>query len=337
MGRRILALIVVLLVGALVFGVVKTFQPLHDDGSGLVRVKVPAGASVGEIGDLLEARGVISSSRWFEANATITGSRGGLRDGTYTLRHDMRYGTVLNALTEGPKAKVIKTFKLAVPEGLSIKEVAPRVKDDVGGGYTKAAASASALRAARRLGLPKSAKTTEGFLFPATYDLLRGAEASNLVAQQLKAYRDNVKGGGYRRLIIASMIEREAQRDSERPLIAAVIYNRLKDGTPLAIDATTRYEFNEWSKPLLQSQLESDSPYNTRINRGLPPTPIGNPGLASIRAAAKPAKVGYRFYVVKPGTCGRHNFSKTDAQFQRDVAAYNAARDRAGGKSPTTC
>jgi len=138
-------------------------------------------------------------------------------------------------------------------------------------------------------------------------------------------------------LIIASMIEREAGVPKDRPLIAAVIYNRLKRGIPLGIDATTRYEFNNWTRPLRASQLASRSPYNTRRHAGLPPTPIGNPGLAAIRAAARPARVGYLYYVVKPGTCGEHAFSSTNAQFQRDVARYNAARAKAGGRSPTKC
>jgi UPF0755 protein len=138
-------------------------------------------------------------------------------------------------------------------------------------------------------------------------------------------------------VVIASMVEREAQLDQERPLIAAVIYNRLHQGMVLGIDATTRYEYDNWTQPLLQSQLDADTPYNTRLNRGLPPTPIGNPGLASLKAAAHPAKASYLYYVVKPGTCGRHNFSSTDAEFQRDRAAYDAARERAGGQSPTTC
>ena len=130
---------------------------------------------------------------------------------------------------------------------------------------------------------------------------------------------------------------REAQKDSERPLIASVIYNRLHDGMPLGIDATIRYQTRNWSSPLHVSELQRDTPYNTRINPGLPPTPIGNPGLASLRAAAHPARTKYLYYVVKPGTCGEHNFSSTDAQFQRDLNRYNAARDAAGGKSPTKC
>jgi uncharacterized YceG family protein len=150
-----------------------------------------------------------------------------------------------------------------------------------------------------------------------------------------RARRKNLTG--YDVLVIASMVEREAQLPAERPLIAAVIYNRLKDGVPLGIDATIRYATGNWSRPLRRSELEIDSPYNTRKRAGLPPTPIGNPGLAAMQAAAAPANVDYRYYVVKPGTCGRHAFSATFAQFQRDQQRYDAARTRAGGKSPTTC
>jgi cell division protein YceG involved in septum cleavage len=85
------------------------------------------------------------------------------------------------------------------------------------------------------------------------------------------------------------------------------------------------------------SELQNPSPYNTRVHPGLPPGPIGNPGLASIRAAAHPARTGFLFYVVKPSTCGKHNFAKTDAEFQGYVNEYNRARDKNGGKSPTTC
>jgi uncharacterized YceG family protein len=133
------------------------------------------------------------------------------------------------------------------------------------------------------------------------------------------------------------MVEREAQVPRERALIASVIYNRLKEGMPLGIDATIRYATGNWTRPLRVSELHIRSGYNTRTHQGLPPGPIGNPGLASLKAAAHPARTKYLFYVVKPGKCGEHAFSSTDAQFQRDVAKYNAARAKKGGKSPTTC
>jgi uncharacterized YceG family protein len=138
-------------------------------------------------------------------------------------------------------------------------------------------------------------------------------------------------------LTIASMIEREAQLASERPLVAAVIYNRLHAGMPLGIDATIRFATGNYAKPLTESELAVDSPYNTRLNAGLPPGPIDSPGLASIQAAAHPARVDYLYYVVKPGTCGEHSFSSSNAEFEADVARYNRAREAAGGRSPESC
>jgi uncharacterized YceG family protein len=120
-------------------------------------------------------------------------------------------------------------------------------------------------------------------------------------------------------------------------MVASVIYNRLREGIPLGIDATIRYATNNWDRPLTQSQLATPSPFNTRTNKGLPPGPIGSPGLEAIRAAAKPADTKFLFYVVKPGTCGEHDFSETDAEFQADVARYNREREARGGRSPTKC
>jgi uncharacterized YceG family protein len=193
------------------------------------------------------------------------------------------------------------------------------------------------VRRARRLGAPRDARSLEGFLFPATYEMITGARASDLVERQLDAFRENLAKVDLRTarrrnltrydvLIIASMVEREAQLAKERPLIAAVMHNRLKEGIPLGIDATIRYQINNWERPLRVSELERDTPYNTRTRRGLPPTPIGNPGLASIRAAANPARTKYLFFVRKPGKSGEHAFSSTNSQFERDVARYQASR-----------
>jgi len=111
----------------------------------------------------------------------------------------------------------------------------------------------------------------------------------------------------------------------------------LREGMPLGIDATVRFATGNYTEPLTESELAVDSPYNTRLNAGLPPGPIGNPGLASIEAAAHPAKVDYLFYVVEPGSCGKHAFSSTEAEFNADVERYNSAREAAGGNSPDSC
>jgi UPF0755 protein len=336
--RRLAALLAIVLLGAAIYTLYKTFQPFHGPGSGAVAVTIPAGANAGRIGDILAEKGVVDSATFFQINATLTGRRGKLRPGTYRLCQHMSYSAAIDALVQGPKAKIVKTINVTVPEGLSIREAAPKVdRGPLQGSYLKAARSARVLRKVHQLGAPRRVHTAEGFLFPSTYTLVDGAPARNLVDRQLATFEDNMAKvdmsyareknlSRYDVLIIASMVEREAQLASERPLVAAVIYNRLKQGMTLGIDATIRYHENNWSRPLRVSELERQSPYNTRLNRGLPPTPIGNPGLASLKAAANPAHNDYLFYVRKPGKSGEHAFSSTDAQFARDVARYQASR-----------
>jgi UPF0755 protein len=348
-GRRIGAVVALAAIGVALYLINATFQPFHGDGTGSVRVQIPENSDAGAIGDLLAEQGVVASGTFFELNATLTGRRGGLRPGTYTLRRDMSYGDAISALTQGPKVKVVPTVDVTVPEGPSIRETAPVVdRGPLKGSYAKAARERRVLRRVQRLGVPRGTRTAEGFLFPATYTLVDGSPAKDLVSKQLAAFEDNLKGVDMRYakrknltrydvLIIASMIEREVQIDRERPLVAAVIYNRLAMGEPLGIDATLRYALNNWKSPLKVSELESDTPYNTRTHGGLPPTPIGNPGRKSLEAAANPAREDYLFYVVKPCGNGAHAFSSTNAEFERDVARYDAAREERGGKSPANC
>jgi uncharacterized YceG family protein len=132
-------------------------------------------------------------------------------------------------------------------------------------------------------------------------------------------------------------VEKESATRHDDPLVASVIYNRLKDHIPLGMDSTTRYEFNDYTKPLTQSQLAANSPYNTRLNAGLPPTPISNPGLAAIKAAAHPAQTSYLYFVVKPCGNGSSAFSSSYNQFLADSARYQRARAAKGGNSPTKC
>ena len=348
-GRRIGAVVALLAIAVALYVINATFQPFHGDGSGSVRVSIPENTDAGAIGDLLAERGVVASGSFFELNATLTGRRGKLRPGDYTLRRDMSYGDAIAALEQGPKAKVVPTVNVTVPEGLSIREAAPKVDDGpLKGSYRRAASERRVLRRVRRLGAPRGTRTAEGFMFPATYTLVDGSPARDLVSKQLAAFEDNFKAidlryakrknlTRYDVLIIASMIEREIQIDRERPLAAAVIYNRLARGMPLGIDATIRYEARNWSRPLRVSELEKDTPYNTRIHTGLPPTPIGNPGRKSLEAAAKPSRKDYIYYVVKPCGEGEHAWSSSDAEFARDLARYDQARAERGGKSPANC
>jgi uncharacterized YceG family protein len=321
------------------------FQPFAGRGGDAVTVAIPRQAGVSRIGDILDEKGVVPSGLLFAVRARLAGDGGDLKPGLYTLRKRMPYGDVLDALVAGPAKNVVR---LTIPEGLSRREIAPLAdRAGVRGNYLEASAR-GALLPYRRYGLQRAPASLEGFLFPATYELRRGAEAPALVDRQLVALRDNLAGVSlsyakrknltvYDVVTIASMVERETRTAGERPLVAAVIYNRLHARQPLGIDATIRFATGNWTRALTRSDLALNSPYNTRTRAGLPPTPIGNPGLASLKAAAHPARVSYMYFVVKPGTCGEHAFSKTLAQFERDQQRYNAARDAAGGRSPTKC
>ena len=166
----------------------------------------------------------------------------------------------------------------------------------------------------------------EGFLFPATYDFTEDTTSQQLVDDQLEAfehawsqvdleYARSKNLTPYDVLIIASMIEKEVQVPKERALVGAVIYNRLRAGMPLGIDATIRYGYDiPPTQAILQSQLEADHPYNTRKRVGLPPTPISNPGLASLQAAAHPAEVDY-LYFVRKADCKSHFFTASEDEF----------------------
>jgi len=173
----------------------------------------------------------------------------------------------------------------------------------------------------------------EGFLFPATYEFTKLTSSARLVSDQLRAFRRNWRKVDLRHarsknltpydvLIIASMIEKEAVAPEERKLVAAVIYNRLHNRMPLGIDATIRYGRDvPGTEPLKQSDLQSNDPYNTRNRLGLPPTPISNPGLASMRAAARPAAVDYLYFVRKPDGV-HHFFTASQSEFCQKSLEY---------------
>ncbi len=346
-ARRIgLAVLLLLLAGIGVFAVL-LFQPFHGSGSGRVEVTVPKGASASDIADLLDEKGVVSNSTFFHLRLSMSGKASEIQAGKYTLRNDMSYGDAIDALATKPKPIKPKTITVTIPEGYDRTQTADLLKQDgVKGNYMKETESYKGFDP-KKYGA-KNPANLEGFLFPATYRLKPGEDVHDLVGLQLAAYAQNIDSINmkyaksknltpYDVTIIASLIEREAGKDVDRPKVASVIYNRLHDDMALQIDATIRFAEHNYTKALTTSDLQLDSPYNSYTNPGLPPGPIANPGLASLEAAAKPAKGGYLYYVTKPGACGRLVFATTLAEHNRQQAAYDKARAAAGGKSPTTC
>jgi uncharacterized YceG family protein len=240
------------------------------------------------------------------------------------MRTNELYDRIVFQLTSGPSAA--DAGRLTIPEGYAIWDI----KALVGEVGIEPQQYQRALDAheppAGFLAAGEEAASLEGFLFPATYDVAVPANADALVTEQLGAFEDNWAGidlayarsrnlTAYDVLKIASLIEREAQAQDDRAKIASVIYNRLKAGMTLGIDASVQYANGSWDE-LTGSDLKIDSPYNLRVEPGLPPTPICNPGVASMRAAANPAQTDYLYYyAIKDDPEGRHWFTNSYDEF----------------------
>ena len=282
-----------------------TTAPAADPHGKPIPIVIPTGADASEIGAILEEQGIVEDGGRFREYAKDAGEGSEFKAGTYAMKAGTGYDALIHALDSGPVA-VVKT--LVVPEGYRISEI----EDRLGSVGISKKAYARVVRAAAPPPGYGHHVNMEGFMFPATYSIRPGETPAALVAQQLAAFRDNVAKVDmsyaksknltpYDVLTIASMIEREARAPGDRAKVAAVIYNRLHQGMNLGIDATILYHLGSWSATIHQSDLDDPEPYNTRKNPGLPPTPICNPGLASIEAAAHPAHVNYLYYVAVPG------------------------------------
>jgi len=257
---------------------------------------------------------------------------------------------VASVLRDDPPPPPVETapplarLRVIFPEGFTVREMADRVaavrkiaiaKRGVTPRLTKPGYLLASSKAVPPAEFRKdwAGKRIEGFLFPSTYEFSQYTPSAKLVRDQLRAFRRQWRKVDLRYaksknltpydvLVIASMIEEETVVPAERRLVAAVIYNRLRLGMPLGIDATIRYGRNvPGTESLKQSDLESDDPYNTRKRVGLPPTPISNPGLASMRAAANPSRVDY-LYFVRKGDSNRHFFTASESEFFRKKCEY---------------
>lgn len=303
------------------------FAPSSGATGSPVTVTIPPGASLSAIAGKLEAKGVVRHARAFIIRAESDGYATEFKPGTYHLHQNEPYDHLVALLVKGVKAP---TIRVSIPEGTTLRQAAALVSGDVPG-----ISKREYVRVARdepprfRLQGYMPGTTLEGMLFPATYEVRPGSTPAQFVDQQLTAFRDNFSSvdmararkanlTSYDVVIIASMIDREALVPNERSLVAAVIWNRLRTGMLLQIDATIQYALGQTKPVLTYNDLKIDSPYNTYKHAGLTPTPISNPGLAALQAAAAPAAVDYLYYVARNDGTGRHYFSNNYQQFLAD-------------------
>jgi len=293
------------------------------DAGGEVTITVPEGATTADIAAMLLEEKVIDDSQEFLARAKEAGIDQLLQSGVYIFTRGEPLEDILSKLREGLRDPAAV---LAVPEGFSIYDIADLVAEKKGIDRQVYLTAIGVDGRELPLGGSQGALDLEGFLFPSTYDLETEFDVDRLVDKQLETFRLETSGidwsraaglgvTEYEALIIASMVEREAKVPEERPLIAAVIYNRIREGMKLEIDATVQYALGYWKEDLTVDDLAVDSRFNTRLYQGLPPGPICNPGIESIQAALAPASVDYLYYVATGDEEGHHVFTSSYEEF----------------------
>jgi UPF0755 protein len=303
-----------------------------------IRFTVPAGSSVNAVATLLEDEGVIGDAQIFRWYMRWKGTEG-FQAGDYILNHDMAAWDVLEELSGEPLP--IESVSFTVPEGLTLAEVPAAIVEDIPGFDAERVQAAITGGTIRPATLDPSVTNLEGFLFPDTYQIEPGQgepAAVQRMAQQFDAVateiglNERAAAMGmtpYQIVTIASLIQEEYGIVEEMPMIARVIYNRLEMGEPLGVDATSRYEAVLAGRDREDIDLESDSPYNTRLNPGLPPTPIALPGRAALEAALAPAEGPWIFYVRDPDTSrtpeGGHFFTESAREFENVKAECEEA------------
>ena len=306
----------------------QTEREVKDEDGNVTGTKTVTSADMDYVASALKDGGIIEYKWLFKLFAKVSHADTKIDPGTYQLSTSLDYRALVKNMQVGAEAMTVT--RLTFPEGYTMDEIFQKLEDnDICSkeDLYNAAASFSYNYSFLENAETGDASRLEGFIFPNTYDFYQGEQASSVINKFLAALHysitaDNWKqcenlGISFREAVtIASMIEKEAANDDERAVIASVIYNRLKADMPLGIDSTILYVHPEFEGGAIpESIINDDSPYNTRLYKGLPPTPICNPGLASIRAALKPETTGYYYYALDTET-GTHRFFTNYNEFK---------------------
>ena len=323
MLRVLLLLGVLYLLASAVFG--------EDTPATLV---VEEGDTLASVADKLDEAGVISSPTLFKLRARVRGEATEIKPGEYRFEPGEDGGEILRKLSSGDSDS---SSAITIPEGLTLSQTAQEVAEQSSIPAEEFEAAAKETGYGYAFLDDPAIQTTEGFLFPKKYEFEKDAEASQIVDRLLQQYlvetrdlelaeaKDRTGLTEYELITVASLVEEESANLEERPVIASVIYNRIRAGMPLQIDATIQYALGKPKEELKLSDLEIDSPYNTYVNSDLPPGPIASPSRESIRAALVPARTDYLYYVLEAD--GQEHF------FTNDYDEFLEAKDRAKGPS----
>jgi UPF0755 protein len=295
------------------------------DGSKVHDISFPPGSGIRKLADELKAGGVIRSSWHFILVTRLRGQAHRLKAGDYRFNDAMTPELILRKLVAGD----VDFRKFVLPEGYSIHQAAELLEQK---GYFKKTSFLKKCQDTSLLNsLGLSGPTVEGYLYPATYNLARNGSEEQLISQMVakfeKRYAEMTRTSGvvnglsrHQVVTIASLIEKEAISSDEKPLISSVFYNRLRIGMPLQSDPTAVYGVRAFAGKVTKTDIERSTPYNTYLIKGLPPGPIGNPGIDALQAALHPASTGYLYFVARQD--GTHQFSRTLEEHNRAVSRY---------------
>jgi UPF0755 protein len=321
-------LVLLLAAGAAAWLVFMPFGPSSE-----TFVELTPGSSTLRMGQKLQAKGIVRSQ--FAFDLVRWWKRGTLKAGEYRFDHPASVTEVYARIARGD----VYTKIVIIPEGASLFEIADRL-EQAGFGPRQDFLSAASRQVELVADLDPRATSLEGYLFPDTYHFPRKFTPKQICAAMVRRFRAEaaqlgLKENMHRVVTMASLVERETAVDAERPLVASVFENRLAKKMPLMTDPAVIYGLQldgRWRGTIYASDLKLDTPYNTYLHAGLPPGPVANPGLKSLRAAMEPAKTDYLYFVAAGANPqGRSLFSSTLEEQSRNVAGYRHAVKKAGG------
>ena len=319
------------------YWVYRSLNTPHAHNKSDQHIQIPHGSSPGQILVKLASEGILSGQIPLKVYLKITGSGNKMQAGEYLFDSPITPIEVLGELNNGR----LRTVKLLIPEGFTRFDIAKKIAEQFP--QNQAAGKNDALKLMEDISLIKDiapeAKNLEGYMYPNTYDFSRSVTTQAIIKKMVDEFKkiwkpeyadraSKLKLTPHKIITIASLIETESRLDEERPIVASVIYNRLNKEMPLGIDQTAVYIAKmegRWDGVINKSDLESNSPYNTRKFVGLPPGPISSISENSIKAALYPATTNYIYYVLNVEKNDKsHNFYSTAAEFERGKAAYQA-------------
>ncbi len=336
-SKKIILAILLIVVFMVAFVFIQT-GPYDNNNSDDIVIEIPTGSTLGQVADILKENKLIKNKTLFKLYVRLSDNTSKLKSGKFLFNQTFSNDKIMKNLVTG---KIYNEgIKITIPEGSTSNEIIDLlVKNKLGKKeiYKELINNPKEFVGEFKFLNEEKITSLEGFLYPSTYYFKDDENETEILKDMLSTFNSKyneklqnkqkeLKISLWEVVNLASIVEKEAVLDEDRPLIASVFYNRLDIGMPLQSDATIQYAFDKRKKSITYDDLKIDSPYNSYMNQGLPPTPIANPGIASIEAVLYPAKSDYLYFVATID--GGNNYSKTYEEHVRNVEQYRKDREK---------